>query len=94
MKGGNVNEFIDHSTYEEVAVMYNGNKYFFRGLLRDEKIGQYTYEIEFWSDDVTESIYCAAAKTEKECMEKFFNDTIIEGKKFWDIEKDMEWVEW
>lgn len=29
MKSGKAHEFIDHATYEEVAVMYQGVKYFF-----------------------------------------------------------------
>ena len=32
MKDGNVYDFLDHAGYEEVAVEYNGNKYFFYGL--------------------------------------------------------------
>ena len=36
MRDGNVNDFLDHAAYEEVAVEYNGYKYFFYGLRRDE----------------------------------------------------------
>jgi hypothetical protein len=64
VKGGNVNDFIDHSTYEEVAVMYNGSKYFFRGLLLDRITGLLTFEIELWGDDCTETVYSATAKRE------------------------------
>ena len=32
MKGGNVKEFIDKTTYEECAVLYKGIKYFFTVL--------------------------------------------------------------
>ena len=32
MKGGNVNIFIDHTTFEECAVIYKGVKYFFTVL--------------------------------------------------------------
>ena len=94
MIGGNVNEFIDHSTYEEVAVMYNSRKFFFRGLMRDRDTQLYTFEIEYWGYDTAETVYCAVAKTGKECMERFLSEPIIDGKRFWEIEKDMEWVEW
>lgn len=40
MRGGNVNEFLDHVTYEEVAVKYRGNKYFFHGLSIDDHRGR------------------------------------------------------
>ena len=94
MIGGDVSSFIDHSTYEEVAVLYKGKKYFFRGLLLDRSTGLLNFEVELWCDEYTETVYCATARSEKECMEKFLNDPIIDGKRFWEIEKEMEWVEW
>ena len=94
MKGGNVNEFIDHSAYEEVAVMYEGKKYFFRGLLWDDNTGKYVFEIEYWGDDITETVYSVSAEFADDCIQRFLSEPIINGKKFWDIENDMEWVEW
>ena len=94
MKDGNVNDFIDHSTYEEVAVLYNGKKYFFRGLMRDPIIEKYVFEIEYWGDNITETVYCATAESADACMKLFLSEPIIDGKKFWDIEKEMTWVEW
>lgn len=37
MKNGNVDEFIDHTTYEECAVMYRGTKYFFTACVFTRK---------------------------------------------------------
>lgn len=37
MKGGNVNKFIDQTTFEECAVIYKGVKYFFHGLIFDKE---------------------------------------------------------
>ena len=37
MKGGNVNDFIDHTTFEECAVIYKGEEYFFHGLIFDKE---------------------------------------------------------
>lgn len=37
MKGVNVNDFVDHTTFEECAVRYQGVKYFFHGLIFDKK---------------------------------------------------------
>ena len=41
MKGGNVNDFIDHTTFEECAVIYRGEKYFFHGLIFDKEKNEY-----------------------------------------------------
>ena len=94
MKDGDVNDFIDHSTYEEVAVMYEGNKYFFRGLIWDSSIAKFVYEIEYWGDKITETVYRATAESADECMKQFLSAPIIDGKSFWELEKDMEWIEW
>ena len=46
MKGGNVDKFIDQSTYEECAVIYKGVKYFFHGLIYDKEKNTYSYVID------------------------------------------------
>lgn len=96
MKGGNVNDFLDHVTYEEVAVRYKGKKYFFYGLLRNPDTGMYEMKIDLWDDKdwYVTTVYRATAPTADECMNRFCNDPIIDGRCFWDIETEMEWIEW
>ena len=96
MKGGNVNDFLDHIAYEEAAVGYNGKKYFFHGLLRNLNTGMYEFKIDLWDekDWYVETVYHATARTADECMNRFLNDPIIDGHRFWDAEKEMEWIEW
>ena len=36
----------------------------------------------------------AEGNTQNKCMEKLLNDSIIEGKSFWEAESDMKWIEW
>ena len=48
MQGGNVNEFVDHTTYEECAVIYKGKKYFFHGIIYDDESNCYSYDIDIW----------------------------------------------
>lgn len=50
MKGGNVGEFIDQTTYEECAVVYKGVKYFFHGIIYDKENRTYSYVIDVWDD--------------------------------------------
>lgn len=100
MKDGNVNDFLDHVTYEEEAVMYNGKKYFFHGLLINPDTGIYEFTIDLWEvlsvsmNRYVETVYQATATTADECMNRFLNDPIIDGRRFWDIEKEMEWIDW
>lgn len=96
MKGGNVNDFLTHVTYEEVAARYHGRKYFFHGILRNRETGMYEFTIDLWDekDWYVETVYQAFAPTADECMNCFLRDPIIDGKCFWDIENEMEWIEW
>lgn len=99
MRDGNVNDFLDHAAYEEVAVEYNGYKYFFYGLRRDEETGLFTFVVERYTMDSPEgtfvgTVYDKTASTKAECMEQFFQTPIIDGKTFWELEKDMTWIEW
>ena len=51
MKGGHVNEFIEHTSYEECAVLYHDKKYFFHGLIFDQDTNTYTFEVELWDGE-------------------------------------------
>ena len=95
MKGGYVNDFLDHVTYEEVAVRYKGKKYFFHGLLWNSEIGMYEFTIDLWDDKdwYVDTVYQATAPTANECMKRFLSESIIDGYRFWDIEREMEWIE-
>ena len=78
MIGGNVNDFLDHVTYEEAA-----------------DTGMFEFTIDLWDDRgwYVKTVYQAVAQTDSECMERFLTDPIIDGKRFWNIEKEMEWLD-
>ena len=40
------------------------------------------------------TVYDKTASTKAECMEQFFQTPINDGKTFWELEKDMTWIEW
>ncbi len=96
MKGGNVNKFIDQTTYEECAVLYKGIKYFFHGLIYDTEKNIYSYVIDVWdkSGNYEKTVFDKTASSAEECLELAQNEPIYEGKTFWEAESDMEWVEW
>ena len=96
MIDGNVSEFIDKITFQEEAVLYQGKKYFFHGLIFDSVKGVYTFEIHLWDEqgNYVETVYSCQASAQAECMEKLLNEPIIDGKIFWEIEQQMTWVEW
>lgn len=98
MKDGNVYEFLDHSSYEEVAVEYGGYKFFFYGLRRDPITNLYSFTIERYelgfNGAYIDTVYDKQAPSKKECMEQFYYSPLFDGKTFWELEKDMTWIEW
>lgn len=95
MKGGSVQEFMDHATYEEVAVIYQGVKYFFHGLIQAED-GKYSFDIDIWNNngDCEKTIFAGTFQSKVDCILTFEKSKIFDGKAFWEAEKDMEWIEW
>lgn len=96
MRGGNVYEFIDHTTFEECAVIYRGVKYFFRGLIFDKEKNKYSYVIDTWDDsgNYNKTVFNKTASSLEKCLELAQSEPIFDGKTFWEAEADMEWVEW
>ena len=96
MKGGNVNEFIDQTTYQECAVIYKGIKYFFHGIIYDRNSNEYSYDIDIWDDsgNCVKTVFDERAYSKEKCLELAQSAPIFNGKTFWEAEQEMEWVEW
>ena len=96
MIGGNASEFIDKITFQEEAVIYEGKKYFFHGLIYDPDEKIYSFEIHLWdaNNNYVDTIYQCDGASQNECLEKFLSEPIIDGKTFWEYVKNMEWIEW
>lgn len=56
----------------------------------------YEFIIDLWveKDWYVETVYQTTAPTADECMSHFLSDPIVNGHRFWDIENEMEWIEW
>ena len=96
MRGGNVSDFVDHTTYEECAVRYQGVKYFFHGLIFDTDKKEYSYVIDIWDNcgNYIQTIFNQTASSADKCLKLAQNAPVFNGKTFWEAEPDMEWVEW
>ena len=95
MEGGRVNDFIDAFSYQSVAVVYKGEKYFSDGItMRDDcKYSFFIIKVddngEFLSD-----VYEYEGDSITDCIIAFENATIWNGKSFYDVENEMTWVAW
>lgn len=68
----NVNVFIEHTTFEECAVMYKGTKYFFNGIMYDDVTRMYSYKTDIWDINgyYEKTIFNEQFLTVEECIEK------------------------
>ncbi len=89
MKNGNVQEFINHIHYgDELWFTYNGIKYFLEGWIENEVLELVLYEIK---EDGKE--YNWKGDKNNYPVEMFLTDKIFNGKTFWEIEKEITWID-
>ena len=95
MINGNVNEFIDGLYYgDERWFIYRKIKYFIQGWVKD---GKYTLMLDQMNPDPG-SDWCLWEETKDESkngevVESFLASKIFDGKTFWEVEHEIEWVD-
>ena len=98
MKGGNVNEFVSNLDFEHQAVIYDGHKLFFEGVIyynEEPSENKYVFDIYQYSlDQVFEKeFYSVKCKTSEDCIKVFMDAPIFNGKKFGEVEREMTWID-
>lgn len=91
-----MNQFMDCLSYGgEIDILYKGSKYLIEGYCTEDKIYHlfvYKYEENGKTED--EMIYeIESTNSVKECADQFLEAKIWDGKCFWEVEKEMEWVD-
>ena len=92
MKNGSLTEFVDKLYYgEELEFEYHGERYFLQGWsesgnsrLTLDAIGHVPFEKYIWE---------CTRKNMRECADTFIQEPLWEGKSFYQIEKDVTWIE-
>lgn len=89
MIDGNVNEFVDHIYYgDELWFLYHGKKYFLEGWPKQGKLCLCLYEM---MEDGKE--YTWKGSSTRYPVEEFLKAKIWNGKSFWDVEQEMQWID-
>ncbi len=95
MIDGNAKEFISKLSYEDHYAVYNGKKYFFNGCQTakgdDGRIIKVTLEI--YDLDAGKTVFSTSKPSAEECISEFENAKMWDGKSFWDVEQEMQWVD-
>lgn len=97
MIDGDVKEFVDNLYYgTEMYFLFRGKKYFVQGWYEDG-IHHLTLEIEEPYDSKDPLcqgyVWSHESKERGECAQAFLNAPIWDGKKFYEVEKEMTWTD-
>lgn len=96
MENGEVTEFIDEFTYEELYWKYNGETYFTDGVIFDSKKQKYSFFIIVVSDQNgwwVRDVYAFEGDSVSDCVKAFENAPIWNGRTFYEAESEMTWVD-
>ncbi|MCC8043355.1 MAG: hypothetical protein LIO69_07620 [Oscillospiraceae bacterium] len=95
MIDGNVRDFIEKLSYEDHYVIYNKEKYFFNGCQAHlDSNGKITsYRLEVYNITNGKTVFSTSFPTINECVNNLENAHIWNGKSFWEVEKEMRWVD-
>ena len=91
MINGNAREFIDGLYYgDERFFIFEGNKYFLQGYYVDGKPMLEMYVVE---NPAVDFAWRMVSNNSEYPVEEFENAKIFNGKSFWEIEKEIEWID-
>ena len=78
-----------------LAMVYNGKKYFFNGCQTakgdDGRITKVTLEI--YDLDAGKNVFSTLKPSAEECVSEFESAKTWDGKSFWDVEQELQWVD-
>ncbi len=91
MIDGNPNEFIDGLHYgDERFFMFHGRKYFVQGYFEE---GRPMLEVYIFEPPDNDFKWEAFSSDKHYPVEAFENAKIFDGKSFWEVENEIQWVD-
>lgn len=91
MINGDVKEFVDGLYYgDERFFIYAGNKYFMQGYC---KANTFTLELYIIENPKNDFEWRACSQDRRYLVSVFEKAKIFNGKSFWEVEKEIEWVD-
>lgn len=91
MINGDINEFMDKLWGgEELIFTYHGKKYFSQGYYNSD--GKYYFELQEWEPRPA-LLWSIVGCSNQESLNAFLNEPLFDGKRFWDVEQELEWVD-
>lgn len=93
MINGNPHEFIDHfCSGQDTVYLYRGRKFWAQGYTCRDK-NEWRMEIFQYQPPSDGYIWEYESESVLKCMEAFLKAPIFNGKTFWEVESEIEWVD-
>ncbi len=96
MTAEEINLFVDSMTYEDNTVRLYGKIYWCVGLSWNEDKKKH-YIIVMEADPITydsvRNLLTYESPSRNDCMKHFLEDKYWDGKSFYEVAKDMEWID-
>jgi len=74
---------------EEIIFVVQKSKYFIQGYYKD---GLYHMNFQKW-EPVQQLLWETSKSNMADCAEEFLESPVIDGKTFWEVENEIEWVD-
>lgn len=81
---------MDYTMAMSVFFIFEGNKYFLQGYYVDGKPMLEMYVVE---NPTVDFAWSMVSNNSEYPVEEFENTKIFNGKSFWEIEKEIEWID-
>ena len=88
--------FIDSMTWEECTVRLYGKLYWCLGITRypsDNKLRIQVFEANPITYEGIRDMLSYASDSKDDCMKHFLEDKYWDGKSFYEVAPDMEWID-
>ena len=93
MINGNVNEFVNNLYYgQEMNFSYADKQYFIQGWKENNIFTIELYQIIPLTTSEGYCIWKNNSVNPQECVNDFFNVKLFDGKSFWEVEQEIEWL--
>lgn len=107
MVNANLSQFLDTGWFNEATLFYNGYIYWCEGCWEQSpkksmhffvyrfpaKIVDKIYFERIHTDEPFKYIFETTGNSEDEVKEQFLKAKIFEGKSFWEVEKELAWLD-
>lgn len=96
MTSPEIRDFVDCVTHEDCTVRLHGKIYWCLGLSRypkDNKLRIQVYEGDPVTYECIRDMLSYASDFKDDCMKHFLEDKYWDGKSFYEVAPDMEWVD-